>query len=92
MREILKDKRVEYSFRELSYTIKSGRAVVGYYEHEIFKDRRLYVNRPTKMSDELAEILRILKIRMLRHDLFGDWWIIEWLRLFFWSFKVELNT
>jgi hypothetical protein len=39
MRAILKDKRVEYSFRELSYTIKSGRAVVGYYEHEIFKDR-----------------------------------------------------
>ena len=76
MRAILNDKRVEYSFRELPYTIKSGRAVVGYYEHKIFKDRRLYVNRPTKMSDELAEILRILKIRMLRYDLFGDWWII----------------
>ena len=73
MRAILKDKRVEYSFRELPYTIKSGRDVVGYYEHEIFKDKRLYVNRPTKMSDELAEILRILKIRMLRYDLFGDW-------------------
>ena len=83
---------MEYSFRELSYTIKSGRDVVGYHEHEIFKDRRLYVNRPSKMSDKLAEILRILKIWMLWYDLFGDWWIIEWLRMFFWGFKVELNT
>ncbi|MCK4651792.1 MAG: hypothetical protein KAT13_01720 [Methanosarcinales archaeon] len=50
-------------------TIKSGRSVVGYYEHEIFKDKRLYVNRPTKMRDELAEIFRILKIGVLRYDL-----------------------
>ncbi len=44
-------------------------SVVGYYEHEIFKDKRLYVNRPTKMRDELAEIFRILKIGVLRYDL-----------------------
>ena len=72
MRAILKDKRVEYSFRELSYTIKSGRAVVGYYEHEIFKDRRLYVNRPKKVSDELAEISRILVTAQVPKPLSGD--------------------
>ena len=48
--------------------IKSGRSVVGYYGHEVFKDKRLYVNRPIKMSDELAEIFRILKIEVLRYD------------------------
>jgi len=69
LRAILKGNGMDYSFRELLYTIQSGRAVVGYYEHEIFKDKRLYVNRPTKMSDELAEIFRILKIGVLRYDL-----------------------
>ena len=59
---------VEYSFRELLYTIKSGRSVVGYYEHEMFREKRLYVNRPIKMSDELAEIFRILKIGVPRYD------------------------
>jgi hypothetical protein len=51
-----------------SCTIKSGRSVVGYYEHEMFRDKRLYVNRPIKMSDELAEIFRILKIGVQRYD------------------------
>ena len=68
LRAILESGGVEYSFRELLYTIKSGRAVFGYYEHEVWKDKRLYVNRPTKMSDELAEIFRILKIEVLRYD------------------------
>jgi len=49
-------------------TIKSGRSVVGYYGHEVFKDKRLYVNRPIKMGDELAEIFKILKIGVLRYD------------------------
>jgi len=49
-------------------TIKSGRSVVGYYEHELWKEKRLYVNRPVKMSDELAEIFRILKIEVPRYD------------------------
>ena len=68
LRAILKSGGVEYSFRELLYTIKSGRSVVGYYEHEMFREKRLYVNRPVKMSDELAEIFRILKIGVLRYD------------------------
>ena len=59
---------VQYSFRELLYTIKFGRSVVGYHEHERWKEKRLYVNRPIKMSDELAEIFRILKIGVLRYD------------------------
>ena len=59
---------MEYSFRELLYTIKSGRSVVGYYEHELWKEKQLYVNRPIKMSDELAEIFRILKIEVPRYD------------------------
>ena len=29
---------------------------------------QLYVNRPIKMSDEFAEIFRILKIEVLRYD------------------------
>lgn len=69
LRAILESNGMDYSFRELLYTIQSGRAVIGYYEHEIFKDKRLYVNRPTKMSAELAEIFRILKIGVLRYDL-----------------------
>nr|QNO44762.1 hypothetical protein KLGCGMKP_00024 [Methanosarcinales archaeon ANME-2c ERB4] len=68
LRAILKSGGLEYSFRELLYTIKSGRSVVGYYEHELFKEKRLYVNRPIKMSDELAEIFRILKIGVPRYD------------------------
>jgi hypothetical protein len=68
LRAILKSKGVDYSFRELLYTIKSGRSVVGYYEHEIFKDKRLHVSRPTKMSDELSQIFNILKIKMPRYD------------------------
>jgi transposase len=68
LRAILKGGGVEYSFRELLYTIKSGMSVVGYYEHELWKERRLYVNRPIKMSDELTEIFRILKIEVLRYD------------------------
>jgi len=68
LRAILKSGGVEYSFRELLYTIKSGMSVVGYYEHEMFREKRLYVNRPIKMSDELAEIFRILKIGVLRYD------------------------
>lgn len=68
LRAILKSKAVDYSFRELLYTIKSGRSVVGYYEHEIFKDKRLHVSRPIKMSDELLQIFKILKIKMLRYD------------------------
>ena len=59
---------MEYAFCELLYTIKSGRSVVGYYEHEMFREKRLYVNRPIKMSEELAEIFRILKIEVLRYD------------------------
>ncbi|MEA1894882.1 MAG: hypothetical protein U9N36_06750 [Euryarchaeota archaeon] len=58
----------KYSFRELLYTIKSGWSVIGYYEHELFKEKRLYVNRPIKTSDELAEIFRILKIWVPRYD------------------------
>ncbi|MEA1905654.1 MAG: hypothetical protein U9N12_01695, partial [Euryarchaeota archaeon] len=69
LRAILKGGGVEYSFRELLYTIKSGRSVVGYYEHELWKEKHLYVNRPTKMSDELAEIFRILKIEVPQYDL-----------------------
>jgi len=69
LRAILKGKGVEYLFRELLYTIKSGRSVVGYYEHEAFKDKRLYVDRPIKMNDELSQIFRILKIKMPRYDL-----------------------
>jgi len=68
LRAILKGGGVGYSFRELLYTIKSGRSVVGYYEHELWKEKRLYVNRPIKMSDELAEIFRILKIRVPRYN------------------------
>jgi len=48
--------------------IKSMRSVVGYYEHELWKEKRLYVNRPIKMSDELTEIFRILKIEVPRYD------------------------
>jgi hypothetical protein len=51
-----------------SCTIKSGRSVVGYYGHEIFKDKRLYVNRPIKMSDDLADIFKILKIGVRRYN------------------------
>lgn len=69
LRAILKGKGVDYSFRELLYTIKSGRSVVGYYEHEVFKDKRLYIDRPIKINDELSQIFRILKIKMLRYDL-----------------------
>ena len=68
LRAILKGGGAEYSFRELLYTIKSGRSVVGYYEHELWKEKRLYVNRPIKMSDELAEIFRILKIGVPRYN------------------------
>jgi len=68
LRAILKGGGVECSFRELLYTIKSGRSVVGYYEHELWKEKRLYVDRPIKMSDELAGIFRILKIGVLRYD------------------------
>ena len=68
LRAILKGGGAEYSFRELLYTIKSGRSVVGYYEHELWKEKQLYVNRPIKMSDEFAEIFRILKIEVLRYD------------------------
>jgi len=59
---------VECSFRELLYTIKSGRSAVGYYEQEMWREKRRYVNRPIKMSDELAELFRIVKIGVLRHD------------------------
>lgn len=68
LRAILKGGGMEYSFRELLYTIKSGMTVVGYYEHEMFKEKRLYVNRPIKISDELAEIFKILKIVVPRYD------------------------
>jgi transposase len=68
LRVILKGGGAEYSFRELLYTIKSGRSVVGYYGHEIFKDKRLYVNRPIKMSDDLADIFKILKIGVRRYN------------------------
>ncbi len=68
LRAILKSGGVEHSFRELLYTIKSGRSVVGYYEHKLWKEKHLYVNRPTKMSDELAEIFKILKIEVPRYD------------------------
>ena len=59
---------MEYSFRELLYTIKSGRYAVDYYVHEMFGENRLYVNRLTKMCVELAGIFRILKIGVLRYD------------------------
>ena len=68
LRAILKSGGMEYSFRELLYTIKSGMSVVGYYEHGMWADKRLYVNRPIKMSDELAETFRILKIGLPRYD------------------------
>jgi len=68
LRAILKGDGVEYSFSELLYTIKSGMSVVGYYEHEMFKEKRLYVNRPIKISDELAEIFKFLKIVVPRYD------------------------
>jgi transposase len=68
LRAILKGGGIEYSFGELLYTIKSGMSVVGYYEHEMFKEKRLYVNRPIKISDELAEIFKILKIVVPRYD------------------------
>ncbi len=42
--------------------------MVGYYEHEMWKEKRLYVNRPIKMSDELVEIFKILKIGVLRYN------------------------
>ena len=68
LRAILKDNKINYSFGELLYTIKSGNATVGYYEHEIFKDKRLYVKRPTKTSAELTKIFRILKIKVPKYD------------------------
>jgi transposase len=68
LRAILKGGGVKYSFRELLYTIKSGMSVVGHYEHEMFKEKRLHVNRPIKISDELAEIFNILKIVVPRYD------------------------
>ncbi|RZN30994.1 MAG: IS1634 family transposase [Methanosarcinales archaeon] len=49
LRAILKDGGVEHSFRELLHTIKSGRSVVGYYEHELCKEQHLHVNRQTNM-------------------------------------------
>jgi len=68
LRAILKDKKIDYSFSELIYTIKSGSATVGYYDHEIFKDKRLYVKRPT-LNDELIKIFKILKIKIPKHDI-----------------------
>ena len=41
---------------------------MSYYEHELWKEKRVYVNRPIKMSDELTEIFRILKIEVPRYD------------------------
>jgi len=35
---------------------------------ELEQEKQLYVNRPIKMSDELAEIFRILKIEVPRYD------------------------
>ena len=68
LRAILKDKKIDYSFGELLYTIKSGTAIIGYYEHEIFKNKRLYVKRPTKMSADLTRIFRLLKIKIPKYD------------------------
>jgi len=34
----------------------------------MWREKRLYVDRPVKMSDELAEIFRILKIGVPRYD------------------------
>lgn len=68
LRTILENRKIDYSFRELLYTIKLGNATVGYYEHEIFKDKRLHINRPTKMSEELSRIFRILKIRIPKYN------------------------
>ena len=68
LRAILKNKKIDYSFSELLYTIKSGNAAVGYYEHEIFKDKRLYVKRPT-LNDEQIRIFKLLKIKIPKHDI-----------------------
>ncbi len=68
LRAILAQEGIKHSFGGLSETIRSGNAVVGYYEHEMWKEKRLYVNRPIKMSDKLAEIFRILKIGVPRYD------------------------
>jgi len=68
LRAALKDKKISYSFSELLYTIKSGNAAVGYYHHEILKDKRLYVKRPT-LNAELLKIFKILKIKIPKHDI-----------------------
>ena len=68
LRAVLKDKKIDYSFSELLYTIKSGKGIAGYYEHKIFKDKRLCVKRPGPISDELTKILKILKIKIPKYD------------------------
>jgi len=68
MRAILKGKKIDYSFGELLYTIKRGKITAGYYEHEIFKNKRLYVKRPTKMGKDLERLFRILKIKIPKYD------------------------
>ena len=68
LRAALKDKKISYSFSELLYTIKSGNAAVGYYHHEILKNKRLYVKRPT-LNAELLKIFKILKIKIPKHDI-----------------------
>ena len=65
LRSILKQ---EYSFEELLSIIKSGNVIEGYYESNLI-DKKLYIFRPIKQSDELRSIFRRLKIKVPKYEI-----------------------
>jgi len=67
LRVIISERGVKHSFVELKEIIKSGNAMVGFYEHEQLKNK-LYLWRPIKPREELEKIFRALKIETPQFD------------------------
>jgi transposase len=68
LRAVLADHKKEYSFGTLKRLLTSGYLNEGYYEHEQFKEKKLWLRQPKGFKEELKTIFSSLKIKIPKFE------------------------
>ena len=69
LRAVLAARRKKYSFRALKRLLVSGYLDEGYYEHEQFKEKRLWLRQPKGFGKELKMLFSSVKLKTPKNDI-----------------------
>jgi len=68
LQTVLASRKSKYSFVALKRVLVSGYLNEGYYEHELFKEKTLWLRKPKGFEEELKMLFSSLKLKVPKFD------------------------